>query len=190
MAFEALAYGPETNVLLVLDGAELIAYDAHTESPKWQVVFPDPLLSVLFAHPQALYGGGSSLWGVGEDEDSKEVLLHRAPTGAWSTKTPTLEGSTLIVRSLWVSPGGETFVGTSSSVLRSKDGGASWTEVPRPDAVVSLWGRSSTDLYSLEGSGLVHFDGKIWSSINDDLPGAQSLTGTPTEVLVLRASAP
>jgi hypothetical protein len=88
-----------------------------------------------------------------------------------------------------VSPSGEAFLGSTGSVLRSKDAGSTWTEEPRPDAVTSLWGRSSTDVYALEGSRLVHFDGKKWSSIDAELPGAQALAGTASEVLVLTSAA-
>ena len=140
---------------------------------------------------RALHGAGTSLWAVAEDDQEHQVLLRRAPGGVWSTRTPSGDqGASLAVQSFWASPSGEVFVGTSSSVLRSKDGGASWSEEPRPDGVAALWGRSSTDVYALEGSGLVHFDGKSWSWITDDLRGGQSLSGTATDVLVLRSVAP
>lgn len=95
-----------------------------------------------------LFGGGTSMWGVGEDADSRQTLLRRTPAG-----------------------------------------GTTWTEEAHDDAVISLWGRSSTDVYGVEGDTLIHFDGKAWSNLDDDVAGAQSVTGTPTEVLVLRAAA-
>lgn len=182
-----------------LDGAALVGGDVflalgtsddgstvhRRRSGAWsKEALPAGVTSVL-----SLYGGGGALWAVGEDQYTKESLLRRAPAGGWSTKSPDLEGNPLVVRSFWVSPSGEAFLGSTGSVLRSKDAGATWTEEPRPDAVGALWGRSSTDVYALEGSGLVHFDGKRWSSIDAELPGAQSLAGTASEVLVLSAAA-
>ncbi len=176
--------------VLVASGASHEASAVHrrlARSGAWTNESLPQGISVL-----ALYGAGAAVWAVGEDEDAHNVLLRRAPTGAWSAKIPKSDGSTtLIVRSGWASPSGDAFVGTSSSVLRSKDGGATWTEDQRPDAVVSLWGRTSSDVYALEGERLAHFDGKRWSSItDDDLEGAQSMAGTATEVLILRAAAP
>ena len=178
----------------VMAGGDLLI--ASNEAPEgssiyrrragaWSKEVTPPDLSEL-----AVYGGGASAWAVGEDADEKRLLLRRAPSGAWSTKTPVAAESSFGMRAVWSSPSGETFVGTSRALLRSKDGGATWTEEPRPDAVTALWGRSSTDVWAIEGdSTLVHFDGKTWSSVDQDVEGAEYLTGTATEVLVLRSAA-
>ncbi|MBX3219170.1 MAG: hypothetical protein KF795_01545 [Labilithrix sp.] len=63
MAFDAIAYGPDDLCLLTIDGAELLAYDAVTEGPKWRLSFEHALVAVLFVDPQALPAGqGGSPW--------------------------------------------------------------------------------------------------------------------------------
>jgi hypothetical protein len=179
------AAGVGGDVFLALGTADDGSTVHRRRSGAWsKEALPAGVTSVL-----AMYGGGGALWAVGEDPYAKESLLRRAPAGGWSTRSPDLQGNPLVVRSFWVSPSGEAFLGSTGSVLRSNDAGSTWSEEPRPDAVVALWGRSGTDVYALEGSALVHFDGKRWSSIDAQLPGAQSLAGTASEVLVLSASA-
>jgi hypothetical protein len=134
-----------------------------------------------------VYGGGSATWAVADDADETKVLLRRSGNGTWSKKAPPGDGSSLGLRSVWSSPSGETFMGTSRGVLRTKDG-VTWTDEPRPEPVVSLWGRSSTDVWAIEGtSTLVHYDGKAWSTLDEEVAGAQYVTGTTTDVLVLSA---
>lgn len=179
------AAGVGGDVFLALGTSDDGSTVQRRRSGAWsKETLPAGVTSVL-----ALYGGGGALWAVGEDPYMKESLLRRAPAGGWTTRSPDLQGNPLVVRSFWVSPSGEAFLGSTGSVLRSKDAGSTWTEEPRPDAVTALWGRSSSDVYALEGGGLVHFDGKRWSSIDAQLPGAQSLAGTASEVLVLSAAA-
>ena len=137
----------------------------------------------------ALYGGGASVWAVAEDADSNKVLLRRAANGAWSAKTPTVAHGSLGLRWVWSNPSGETFIGAAGGVLRTKDGGVTWTEAPHPGSVVSLWGRSSTDMWAIAGRDTVaHYDGKTWSNVDEDVDGAEYIGGTATDVLVLRAA--
>lgn len=53
MAFHSIAYGEGDLCLLTIDGNELLAYDAQSESPRWRVAFAQPLAGVLYVDPAA-----------------------------------------------------------------------------------------------------------------------------------------
>lgn len=63
MSLHGIAYHTEENLLLTLDGTELLAHDAQTEAPRWRLTFAHPLLAVLFAESGALpSGAGEHPW--------------------------------------------------------------------------------------------------------------------------------
>ena len=132
-----------------------------------------------------LCGGGSSIWGVGEDRSARPALLQRTANGAWVVKTPaaSVTGHSS-VHAGWVSPGGQAFFATDGAVIGSANAG--WAVSPTPEPVDILWGRSSTDVYGASPAGLLHYDGKRWSETSYG-GRIDALAGTPTEVLVVRA---
>ena len=59
-----------------------------------------------------------------------------------------------------------------------------WTELESPIPVVTLWGRSGSDVYG-GGRGLAHFDGQSWAETSSVGP-VEGISGTKAEVLVAR----
>ena len=142
---------------------------------------PNVTVTDLFSGPS------STLWATAVATND-DVLLHRSANGVWSVKTPQNGGEPLMMTSVWTSPSGETFVAALDAVFRSKNAGATWTAEEPPYRVHDLWGRSSSDVYGGAASGLLHFDGKTWSTTSYQ-DRVEALTGTATEVLVVRAAA-
>ncbi|MDB4946618.1 MAG: hypothetical protein JWP97_6152 [Labilithrix sp.] len=63
MTLDTIAYGPEDHLLVTYDGAALLAYDAHTEAPKWSLVLAAPIAAVALVGLDAFPGGrGASPW--------------------------------------------------------------------------------------------------------------------------------
>lgn len=61
MAFHSIAYDPDQPCILTIDGCEVLAYDAATESPRFKLELPATLRSIAFApsNPFAKVGGPS-----------------------------------------------------------------------------------------------------------------------------------
>ncbi len=57
-------------------------------------------------------------------------------------------------------------VGTGSTILRTLDGGLSWSRMAAPDSLdlISVWGTSATNVYAVGSGGMIlHFDGTSWT---------------------------
>jgi hypothetical protein len=132
------------------------------------------------------FTGGSAVWALGTDASSRDVILQRSAAGTWAIKTPEPDSGTSNIRSAWVSPTGDVFVATDDGIARSSNGGTTWSTQETADPIDALWGRSNSDLYGASTSGLLRYDGKKWSDTSYS-DAVTALSGTATEVLVLRA---
>ncbi|MCW5835698.1 MAG: hypothetical protein KIS78_25080 [Labilithrix sp.] len=132
----------------------------------------------------SLFGGGSTLWALGQDAASRQVLLHRSARGAWSVRTPAGDAGAESILDVWTSPTGDTFVATDARVLRSTRGGP-WKELEAPGVVTALWGRSSADVYGASLTGLLHYDGKAWSETSY-VGRVGAVSGAESRVLIAR----
>lgn len=131
---------------------------------------------------RALFGG-PALWALGETDEASDLIL-RWNGKDWTRRTIPNEGGALWTSmDLWASPGGHVFVARYGLVERSTNDGATWTESMLAVAVVSLWGRSNTDVYATGGVGTYHFDGKSWRLV--DATPAHHVTGDAKDVFII-----
>ncbi len=142
---------------------------------------------------RALWSGGSSLWAraVTADGDNAgdDHLLQRSSSGRWVERAwfGATRPALATIKTVWVSAAGEAFVAADGGVFRSSNGGASWAKTGAPPEVGALWGRSSTDVYATTEKGLMHYDGKSWSSTKYTEPSTV-LGGNATQVFVASAA--
>jgi hypothetical protein len=135
--------------------------------------------------------GGPALWGFLSQDEGNDVLALHGSDGTWAVKKPSVAGvAKADFLTLWVSPSGDPFLPGDSTVLRGSNNGTKWAEddvvVAATSTSMSMWGRSSNDVYAASLSRLLHFDGKTWSSTSY-IGRAAALSGTAKEVFVLRA---
>lgn len=132
--------------------------------------------------------GGATLWALGTSME-KPVVALRSGDGRWTKKSLAADaGADVTFERLWVSPQGDPFVFTDTTVLRGVNAGARWAEdeLVVAGAIKAIWGRSSTDVYAASFSRLLHFDGKEWNATSY-VGKAAALSGTAKEVFVIRA---
>jgi hypothetical protein len=137
---------------------------------------------------QQVRAGGSAVWALGFSADESIVAV-RAADGKWTKKSPGADaGADTTFTGVWVSPQGDPFLFTDSTILRGTNGGAKWTEddMMVAGAIKAIWGRSSSDVYVASFSRLLHFDGKTWGSTSY-VGKTAALSGTAKEVFVVRA---
>lgn len=75
----------------------------------------------------------------------------------------------------------------TDGVLRSRNAGATWTTDEPPFDVYDSWGRSSNDVYGRSLVGVLHYDGKTWSTTPYD-GRSEAFTVTASELLVVRTT--
>jgi hypothetical protein len=138
---------------------------------------------------RGLWSGGGALWAravAGDNDDGvDDRLLQRTAAGRWTERRwyGATRPRSVGVGAVWVSPTAEAFVATSLGVYRSASSGLAWRKTDAPVGVVALWGRASDDVYAGTQEGLLHYDGKVWSTTSYTEP-VRVLGGTATEVLV------
>lgn len=140
---------------------------------------------MAFEHVRA---GGPAVWALGMSLEKPFAAL-RGADGKWSKKSPAADaGADATFTGLWVSPSGDPFVFTDSTVLRGSNAGAKWLEddMAVAGAIKAIWGRSTNDVYAASFSRILHFDGKEWSTTSY-VGKAAALSGTAKEVFVIRA---
>lgn len=138
-----------------------------------------------FQHVRA---GGAAIWATGLSME-KPIAAVRGADGKWTKKSVIPDaGADATFMGLWVSPSGDPFVFTDTTVLRGSNGGAKWVEdeLVVAGAIKAIWGRSSSDVYAASFSRLLRFDGKGWNSTTY-VGKAAALSGTAKEVFVVRA---
>jgi hypothetical protein len=132
----------------------------------------------------------SAVWGISEQGifavGSNGTIL-RFDGATWNRIS---SGSGANLRAVWGTSASDVFVGTDNGKVLHYDG-QSWDSTSVGDAnmeIREIWGRSSQDVYAIEGlprhynSGpgiILHFDGSAWSEIHrSDWPLA-GLWGSP-----------
>ena len=143
----------------------------------WEKEATPPDLDLL-----TVSSAGSSAWAMGARFDQDSLFIKRSADG-WKEADP-IEGA-LGVRAFWATPDGrDIFIGTAGSILHSADSGSTWTTANVKGGAQSIWGRSAKDVYAVDSSAVMHFDGKSWTP-TDVVEDAKLLTGTKNELFVI-----
>jgi hypothetical protein len=123
---------------------------------------------------QALYGvWGTSgdVWIVGGDPwgEPGDAVVLRGQGGQFGAVDVPVE---LLPRALYktygIDSGEVLFVGTEGTVLRFHAGDWYRDETPTDEPIISLWGRSGTDIYAVGGHAngkLLHYAGDTWTEV-------------------------
>jgi hypothetical protein len=140
-----------------------------------------------------LHAGNGTLWATAADRDDSDAdpdhLLVRTGSGRWVEKKwfGATKPVASTIRSVWVSPSNDAFVATDSGIYRSTGGGSTWARSGTQTDVENLWGRSNGDVYATSASGLLHYDGKTWTTTK--YTGSEMVIGgTATEVILMGTS--
>lgn len=137
-----------------------------------------------------LFAGNGTLWATAADRDDSDAdpdhLLVRTGSGRWAEKK--WFGATKpigsAIRSVWVSPTNDAFVATDSGIYRSTGGGSTWTRSGTQTDVENLWGRTNGDVYATSASGLLHYDGKAWTTTKY-MGSELVIGGTASDVILM-----
>ncbi|HNN95575.1 MAG TPA: hypothetical protein PKI03_25025 [Pseudomonadota bacterium] len=113
---------------------------------------PQPIPSIYAVHGRA----PNDVWVVGSPGASAHF------DGTTWTAQPTGVTATLVA--LWVAPDGTAWAGGSDATLLFWDGTA-WTRVSQPltGYISKIVGSSTTDVWAIVSTGMLHFDGTSWT---------------------------
>jgi hypothetical protein len=122
-----------------------------------------PMASGTTQNLRGIWGtSGSNVWVAG----AMGTVLHFDGT-AWS---PVAVASTNNLNAVWMASANDIFIAGGGSVLRSTNGGASFTKYNFSGSAVGISGSGPNDVWvTTESSYVRRFNGSTWSTVN---PGA------------------